>query len=180
MMRGASVNERNSGFEFGVEGDHRAAEELGDGASGLGVGGGGVEGFGGGAGDLGYEVEMDLGDGEAGVGLLQRDRRSGADALGGEVGGAELSAERHAEASGVRGGEQLFRVGAYAVLKARAEAVLRVLERAALGADAAFTVFESTVPNCAAFAIHDVLLMRGVGEGLPSCLMVTGERWIRE
>jgi len=66
--------------ELGVEQDFGVVgEELGDGAAGLGVGGGLVEGFLGGAGNAGGGGQRDLGDGEARVGLGQGNRGVGFD-----------------------------------------------------------------------------------------------------
>jgi hypothetical protein len=54
------------------------------------------------------------------------------------AGGGELAGERHREAAGVRGGDELFGIRPGAVFEARAERVLRVAENAAIGGDAAF------------------------------------------
>ena len=76
---------------------------------------------------------MHFGDSESAISLVQRHRGGGVDALGGEVGAAELSAERHGEASGVGGGQQLLWIRPDAALKARTEAVLRLFQDAAVG-----------------------------------------------
>src|SRR5262245_12467019 len=61
-----------------------------------------------GAGDLGDDVEVDRGDGEAGVGFFERDVGRGLDAVGGHAGVAELAGQGHREAAGVSGGDQFF------------------------------------------------------------------------
>ena len=47
--------------------------------------------------------------------------------LGGQAGIAELRGKRHGETPSVRGGEQLFRIGADTVFKTRAVGVLGLL-----------------------------------------------------
>jgi hypothetical protein len=85
-----------------------------------------------GAGDLHGHIQVYGGDGEPGVGLIQSECRGSVDAFRSQPGRAELSGERHAETSGVRGRDQFLGVRSDAVLKTGAEGILRVLEHAAL------------------------------------------------
>src|SRR5437868_13802530 len=73
------------------------------------------------AGNARLHVEMALGDRETSVSLLERHRAFGFDALWSHAGFAQFCAERHREASGMSGGNQLFRVGPGAVFKSCAE-----------------------------------------------------------
>jgi hypothetical protein len=50
-----------------------------------------------------------------------------------QAGLGNLGAQGHGEAAGMRGGDQLLGIGAYAVGEAGFEAVLRLLQCAALG-----------------------------------------------
>jgi len=105
-------------------------EQFGNGAAGLGGFDGGVK-FGFiRAGDGGDEVEMTLRDGEAVADFVECDSRRGFELLRGHSGAAELRGQSHRKTSGVRRSEKLFRVGADAVFKARAERILRLFEDA--------------------------------------------------
>src|SRR2546427_10557279 len=78
----------------------------------------------------------------------------------------ETGRQRHAEATGVGGCEQLFRVRPFLTLEARPEAE-RTAEYAALRFEAAFAVSELAFPNCDGVAgRHDRLLrlLQGNGE----------------
>src|SRR5215472_1084569 len=55
----------------------------------------------------------------------------------------------------MRSGQQLFRIGPNTVFKARAEGILRLLEHSAVGGNCALSVFQSALPNCRAFSLHD-------------------------
>ena len=78
------------------------------------------------------DIECDAGRGLDGV----RDKPS--------VG--ELRAESHGEAAGVSGGDEFFGICADAAFETCGEAVLRVLQDAALGGNLAFTFLEAAVP----------------------------------
>src|SRR6185437_2111240 len=100
--------------------------------------------------------EVNLRHRRAVVGLLHRDDCSRIDLVRLDLGTGQLRRERHREATCMRRRDQLFGVRAGAVLKPRAEAVLRVLEDSALRADAAFAVLQSATPHCRCAAIHNV------------------------
>ena len=80
---------------------------------------------------------MNGGDGEAVSLLLQGDVRTGLHMLGGEMRLAEDQRERHGEAAGVGGADQLFGVGAGFVFEPAGKAVRVGIQRAAFGVDLA-------------------------------------------
>src|SRR6185295_6742927 len=77
---------------------------------------------------------------------FDRDGRARFDARRGVTGLLEGGRERHAEAAGVSGGEQLFGVRPFLSLEARTEAE-RAAEDPALRLEAAFAVLELAFPN---------------------------------
>ena len=82
--------------QFGVEHDLGVVgEQLGDGAAGLGVGGGFVEDFLGGAGNAGGCRQRNPGDGEARIGLGEGDGCVGFNPGGGQARAAQLRAQCH-------------------------------------------------------------------------------------
>src|SRR5262245_54598625 len=135
-----------SGLEAGVQRD-LGVEQPRDRAAGLGVVGSRVELVLRRARDLGHQVERRLGDSEARVLLLHRDRAGDLEALRGEAGVAELARERHREAAGVRRRDQLLGVRALAALEAGAERVLGLVEDAAVGGDESLPVLETALPD---------------------------------
>ena len=113
------------------------------------------------AGYRGLGGEVDFGDSEAGVGFVESDDCGGFEGLGRVLGGGELAGERHGEAAGVGHGDELLGVGADAVFKTGAEAVLGVLRVPLWVEIVPFCgVFQSAVPNCACAAIHDDFSLR--------------------
>jgi hypothetical protein len=55
------------------------------------------------------------------------------------------------------GGEEFFGVRADAVLEARPERILRLLQDAAVGGNIAFAVFQTSLPNRGCFALNGFL-----------------------
>src|SRR5579859_3146656 len=107
------------------------------------------------AGNSGHEVEMALGDGESFADFVERDGRSGLQFLRGHAGAAELRGKGHRETSRMRRGEELFRISAHAVFKARAEGILGLFQDPAVGRDRALAVFQAALPDCRCFALHE-------------------------
>src|SRR6266851_6440567 len=105
-------------------------------------------------GDASDEIEMTLGDAEAVSDFFEGDGGGGFKFLRGETGIAELRGKRHGEAARVRGGEQLFGIGAHAVFKTGAERILCLFQRAAIGGNGALTAFQIALPDGARFALH--------------------------
>src|SRR5207237_7389096 len=73
---------------------------------------------------LGFGAQLDLGDAEPGVGLVEVHVRRRVDARRGEARLGQAVGERHREAAGVGGGDELLGICAGAVLEAGAERVL--------------------------------------------------------
>src|SRR5579872_7620906 len=94
-----------------------------------------VERLGSRAGNLGFQLQMTLGDREASVLLLQRDGARGLKARRLQPRFPKLRRKSHGEASGVRRSQQLLRVRALALLKAAVERIRCGCERAARGRD---------------------------------------------
>ena len=114
-----------SGLQARVYGDF-GFEKFRNGAAGFGVFYGFVE-FGlVGSGDVRDEIEMAFGDGKTFAVFAEGDGCGGFEFLRGQARFAELAGKRHGETSGVRGSQQLFRICACAVFKARAEGILSV------------------------------------------------------
>ena len=121
-----------SGLQARVYGDF-GFEKFRNGAAGFsGLDGGVKFGFVG-AGNVGDEVEMTLGDGKTFADLGEGNGRGGFKVLRGHAGVAELRGEGHGETSGVRRGQQLFRICADPVFKTSAEGILRLLQYTAVG-----------------------------------------------
>ena len=78
--------------------------------------------------------------------LLHGQRRVAMQAVGRMAGAAELKRGRHAEAAGMRGGDQFLRVGALAVTEPGRERIRRILQRRALRGQAAFAVLAAALP----------------------------------
>src|SRR5580698_864087 len=113
----------------GVEGRADANlrfEKLGDGTASLGSFHCGVKLCFVRAGNGGDQVEMALGDGKTIADFFERYSRGGFELLRGHSSAAELRGKRHGETSCVRRGEELFRIGANAIFKPRAEGILRI------------------------------------------------------
>src|SRR5712691_3999169 len=141
-------------FETGSNGN-LGLEKLGNGAAGFrgldrGIEFGFVR-----AGDASDEIEMALGNAEAVSHFFEADGGGGFQFLRGETGAAELRGKSHGEATGVRGGEQFFGIGAHAVFKTGAEGILGLFQDAAIGRNGAFTAFQVALPDGARFALHD-------------------------
>jgi hypothetical protein len=98
------------------------------------------------AGDLGLQGQMHRGDGKTVGHFLQRDVGLGLHVLGGELGLAKDQRQRHGEAGGVGGADQLFRVGARLAFEAAGEAIRIIAQRTALGRDRALAVLDTTLP----------------------------------
>src|SRR6266849_5255950 len=140
-------------FETGSNGN-LGLEKLGNGATGFGGLDRGIElGFVR-TGDAGDEIEMALGDAEAVSDFFEADGGGGFKFLCRETGVAELCGKGHGEATGVRGGEQFFGIGAHAVFKTGAEGILGLFQDAAIGRNGAFTAFQVALPDGARFALH--------------------------
>src|SRR5271170_2045347 len=142
-----------AGHKLGSDADF-CFEELRDGAASFGGLDGGVKFRLIRAGNVGNDVEMALGDGEAFADFFERDGAGGFEFARGKASAAELRRKRHGETARVSGGEQFFGVGADSIFETGAEGILRVLQRAAIGRDAAFTRFQVALPNCGSFALH--------------------------
>ena len=84
------------------------------------------------SGDAHLHIEVNGSNSEAGIGLLECQRRLGVDGLRRHTGIAELTAQRHRKAAGVRGSNQFLGICANAIFKSRAEGVLRLREDSAL------------------------------------------------
>ena len=78
--------------------------------------------------------------------LLHGQGRVGVQAFRRMARAAELERGRHAEAAGMRGGDQFFRVGALAVAEPGIEAIGRILQRAALRGQTAGAVLATASP----------------------------------
>ena len=90
--------------------------------------------------------QMHRGDLPARTFLLHGQCRIGVQAVRRMARAAELKCRRHAEAAGMRGGDQFLGVGALAVAEARVERIRRVLQRRALRGEAAFAVLAAALP----------------------------------
>src|SRR5690349_7647823 len=97
---------------------------------------------------------MDGGNGKAVSHFIEADFGICLHALRRELGLAENKRQRHREASGVCGPDELFGIGAGLALEAAAEAIGIFLERAALGRDRASTVLESALPDGRSMGFH--------------------------
>src|SRR3954469_15239719 len=95
--------------DFGIQ-------QFRDRAAALGVCGGGLELLLRRARHAGLDDEVNLFDRKTLRLLFERDGCGGVVFIGGQAGVAELSRQRHRETAGMRGGDQLFRVGADATL----------------------------------------------------------------
>src|ERR1700719_1677207 len=97
---------------------------------------------------------MTLGDGKTVAYFSEGNGRGGFQFLRGHTSAAELPGERHGKTSGVRGGQQLFGIGADSIFKTSAEGILSLLQHTAVGGQSTFAVLESAGPHCRCFAIH--------------------------
>ena len=139
LSRGSRFKPYSSHFNLGVQRDLRIEQARNRAANLGGVGEG--ENFRlVGTGNLRRHVEMRCRHGKAGLGLVERDGRGGLDGFGGEAGLAKFRRERHRETARVRCADEFLRIRAETILEPRAEGVLRFLEHAALGGEAAFAV----------------------------------------
>ncbi len=106
------------------------------------------------AGDASDEIEMALGNAEAVSHFFEADGGGGFQFLRGETGAAELRGKSHGEATGVRGGEQLFGIGTHTVFKTGAEGILGLFQDAAIGGNGTLAAFQIALPDGARFALH--------------------------
>src|SRR5882757_6569717 len=118
--------------ERGIHGD-LGIQELGDRTTGLGLPGKLLE-----FGlirtrYLGLQAQMDGSDSKPVRHLFERDLGRGLHVLGGKLSLSENERQCHGEARGMRRPDELFGIAAGLALKAAAEAIGIVLERAALG-----------------------------------------------
>jgi hypothetical protein len=107
------------------------------------------------AGNFRYEVQMAFRDGEAIADLLERNRGRRLKPGGSHARAAQLGGKRHRKSTGVCGSEELLGICAHPVFKARAVGVLRLLQDAAIGRNRAPPIFQTALPNCGCFALHD-------------------------
>ena len=75
------------------------------------------------AGHAGGYFQVDVGD----RAILESNDGFGIDAAGGEASAGDDEAELHAEATGMRRGDQLFRIGAGAIFEPAAEGILCII-----------------------------------------------------
>ncbi len=75
------------------------------------------------AGRAAFGLQLDAGEGRAGRRRAEMHLGDRVDALGHMAGLAEDGGERHGEAAGMRGRDQLFRIGARPILEARREGI---------------------------------------------------------
>src|ERR1700678_323513 len=108
--------------------------------------------------------QQDFGDRRPGVRLVKGYRRLGLERFWRQIGGGELSAQRHGKAARMGRRNQFFRVGADSILESSAKRILAVFQHSALGRDSAFAVFQAAVPHRACCALHMKLLLRRIGE----------------
>src|SRR5207302_7118628 len=101
------------------------------------------------------EVEMALGDCETVGKLVEGNCCRRLELACRHASVSELSGERHGETAGVSRGKQLFRIGADAIFKPRAERVLRLLQHATIRRNGALAIFQTSLPNRGCFALHD-------------------------
>jgi len=104
--------------------------------------------------DLRDEIQVAFGDGESVRQLIEGNRGRCFQPAGGHTGVAQLRGKRHRKAARVRGGQKFFRICPYAVFKARAEGVLRLLQNATIGRNGPFPVFQTALPYRRCFALH--------------------------
>jgi len=147
------LRSKNLRLQFCVEGN-LGVEQTRNRATGLRAVRDGSEFFRVNAGNFRRHVQMRFRDGKTGVSFFQCDGRGRVDARRRETGLAEFRRERHRETARVRCRDEFFGICADAVLEARAERVLRLLERAALGGDFAFAGFQVARPDGGCFAFH--------------------------
>ena len=93
--------------------------------------------------DLGADVQMDPGDGETAVFLIEGNRRFGGDALGRQAGFAQDHRPCHRETASVGGCYQFLWTGAGRALKAGAKRVRGVLQDPAAAIEMALTLLET-------------------------------------
>src|SRR5262249_29980407 len=134
-----------SAGQAGVELDVDAGERLGDravllGGLGLLAEGGVVD-----AGPVGGRGELAARGAKPAVGALEVDAGRRVDRVRGVSGALEAGGERHREATGVGGADQLLGIRSRAVLEARGERVL-ALEGAASQAHGPFALLETAFP----------------------------------
>src|SRR5437867_2490890 len=101
---------------------------------------------------------MDGADGPRAVDLVERELRVGLDLFRRLAFVAQLKGERHAEAAGMRGGDQFLGVGALAITKARGERIGRFFERFALRGQGASPFLDGASPNGGGSTVHGRLL----------------------
>jgi hypothetical protein len=95
--------------------------------------------------------------------LLQRHRAFGRKLARRDAGALKLEGERHGEAAGMRGGDQLLRVRAPLVLEARLEGIGGVVEDAGIGGEPAAAVLARACPDRSCLADHDASPSLGHG-----------------
>ena len=141
-------------LQLRVESDF-GVEQLGHGAAGFRGVHGFIEGFLGCARDFGSQRQMAFGDGEAAVLLFQVDGAGGIERLRLEAGSGELRGQSHGEATGVRGGEQLFGVRSRALLETAVERIRRVGKRPAGHGNKSVPGLQISLPFGACDAFHE-------------------------
>src|SRR5215475_9399905 len=97
---------------------------------------------------------MNRGYGPGTADLFERQCRFGIDRVGREARVVEHERQCHREATGMRGGDEFLRVGAFAVTETGRERIRCVLERAALRANRSGAFFDSSLPACGSLALH--------------------------
>src|SRR5215472_1601570 len=111
------------------------------------------------AGNLGLDLQMHSRDGKSGFELFERHRRRGVDGLRGHPSVAELRGESHSEASGVRGGNEFFRVRSRLRLKPGRKRIGSVLQHSAGCGEGSLTVLEAAAPMRACSSLHESILL---------------------
>jgi hypothetical protein len=96
------------------------------------------------------------------VGLLHRHHSRRLNRLRRMLNARQLPAKRHRKAPRMGRRDQLLRIGSHAILKPRAEAILRLVERPTLRADRSMTILQPAMPNCRCAAIHLVSLLSSI------------------
>src|ERR1700683_567354 len=104
--------------------------------------------------NFGGYVELHLGDGPAGVELLQSNRCRSFQAFWRDVYVAKLCCQCHGETARVRGGNQLFWIGAFFVFETSGERVGSIRKHAAIRGNLSFAFLERAVPNGRSLANH--------------------------
>src|SRR5579863_1315005 len=132
--------------QLGVEGDLGGGDQLGDRAARLGRLGGALELGLVRVGELHRDLEVRGRDREAGLDLVERDGSLRVDVLRREAHLLQLRRQRHREAAGVRGGDQLFGAGAGAGLEPLREVIRDIRKCPAGGRKRPLAGLEAPLP----------------------------------